>query len=101
MQPELPTEVFRTSARAIRDRIKGFAGSRPASCSTTTATPGGTRRPSGTPCRASWKQIGVAGALTAYYSKRNGGKLTVIDGHLRKQDFDLDWPTLISDVDDA
>jgi hypothetical protein len=47
------------------------------------------------------EQVGVAGALTAYHSQRNGGKLTLIDGHLRKQDFDLDWPTLILDVDDA
>ena len=47
------------------------------------------------------EQVGVAGALTAYHSQRNGGKLTLIDGHLRKQDHDLDWPTLILDVDDA
>jgi hypothetical protein len=47
------------------------------------------------------EQVGVAGALTAYHSERNEGKLTLIDGHLRKQDFALDWPTLILDVDDA
>jgi hypothetical protein len=46
------------------------------------------------------EQVGVAGALTAYHSQRNGGKLTLIDGHLRKQDYDLDWPTLILDVTD-
>jgi hypothetical protein len=46
------------------------------------------------------EQIGIAGALTAYPSERNGGQLTLIDGHLRKQDYDLDWPSLILDVTD-
>jgi hypothetical protein len=46
------------------------------------------------------EQVGIAGALTAYHSARNGGRLTLIDGHLRRQDHDLDWPTLILDVDD-
>src|SRR5262249_24374608 len=39
------------------------------------------------------EQVGVAGALTAYRSERNGGQLTLIVGHLRKQDYALDWPT--------
>jgi hypothetical protein len=47
------------------------------------------------------EQVGVADALIAYHSQRNGGRLTLVDGHLRKQDYDLDWPTLILDVDDA
>jgi hypothetical protein len=47
------------------------------------------------------EQVGIAAALVAYHSGRNGGQLTLIDGHLRKQDFDLDWPTLILDVTDA
>jgi hypothetical protein len=46
------------------------------------------------------EQVGIAGALVAYQSERNGGKLTLIDGHLRKQDYDVDWPTLILDVSD-
>ena len=46
------------------------------------------------------EQVGIAGALVAYHSERNGGRLTLIDGHLRKQDHDLDWPTLILDVTD-
>jgi hypothetical protein len=46
------------------------------------------------------EEVGIAGALTAYHSARNGGRLTLIDGHLRRQDHDLDWPTLILDVDD-
>src|SRR5262245_39338682 len=46
------------------------------------------------------EQVGVAGALTAYPSARNGGRLTLIDGHLRRQDIDLAWPTLILDVTD-
>jgi hypothetical protein len=47
------------------------------------------------------EQVGIAGALVAYHSERQAGKLTLIDGHLRRQDFDLDWPTLILDVSDA
>jgi hypothetical protein len=46
------------------------------------------------------EQVGIAAALVAYHSERNGGQLTLIDGHLRKQDYDLDWPTLILDVSD-
>jgi hypothetical protein len=46
------------------------------------------------------EQVGIAAALVAYHSERNGGKLTLIDGHLRKQDYDLDWPTLVLDVSD-
>lgn len=46
--------------------------------------------------------VGIAGALTAYYSERNGGKLTLIDGHARRdQAGDDEWPVLILDVDDA
>jgi hypothetical protein len=44
--------------------------------------------------------IGIAGALTAYYSKRNDGKLTLIDGHERKAHHQADWPVLILDVTD-
>jgi hypothetical protein len=46
------------------------------------------------------EQVGIAAALVAYRSERNGGQLTLVDGHLRKQDYDLDWPTLILDVTD-
>src|SRR5262249_13078913 len=46
------------------------------------------------------EQVGIAAALVAYKSERNGGHLTLVDGHLRKQDYDLDWPTLILDVTD-
>jgi len=46
------------------------------------------------------RDIGIAGALTAYYSAREGGALTLIDGHLRKSKGGT-WPVLILDVDDA
>lgn len=46
-------------------------------------------------------EVGVAGALLAYRSERNGGKLTVIDGHLRKDAAPQTWPVLVLDVDDA
>jgi len=45
-------------------------------------------------------QIGIAGALTAYYSERNGGKLTLIDGHARRATGETEWPVLILDVND-
>lgn len=45
------------------------------------------------------QQVGIADALIAYYSPRNDGKLTLIDGHERK-DRELEWPTLILDVTD-
>lgn len=44
--------------------------------------------------------IGIAGAVLAYYSERNGGRLTLIDGHERRTRY-ADWPTLITDLDDA
>lgn len=47
-----------------------------------------------------FQEIGIAGALTAYHSKRNGGKLTLIDGHLRKETLAIDWPVLILDLSD-
>jgi hypothetical protein len=47
------------------------------------------------------EEIGVAGAMIAFYSERNSGKLSLIDGRLRKQDFDLAWLTLILAVTDA
>lgn len=60
----------------------------------------------------SLERIGITGALLAYYSgyKPEGewkleeaqrlGKLTLIDGHLRRDAAALDWPTLILDVND-
>jgi hypothetical protein len=45
-------------------------------------------------------QVGIADALIAYHSKRNGGKLTLIDGHERRGSHEADWPVLILDVTD-
>ena len=45
-------------------------------------------------------EVGIAGALLAYDSKRAGG-LTLIDGHLRRDSADTAWPVLVLDVDDA
>lgn len=44
------------------------------------------------------EQVVVAGALAAYSSDRNGGRITLIDDQLPKQDCDLNWPTLVLDV---
>lgn len=44
-------------------------------------------------------KIGIAGALTAYFSERNSGQLTLIDGHERRS-HQADWPTLILDMSD-
>lgn len=46
-------------------------------------------------------EVGIAGALLAYRSERNGGALTVIDGHLRKDAAPQKWPVLVLDVDDG
>jgi DNA modification methylase len=46
-------------------------------------------------------EIGIAGALLAYHSERQGG-LVLIDGHLRQADYpDQEWPVLVLDVTDA
>ena len=47
------------------------------------------------------KEVGIAGALLAYRSERQGGALVVIDGHLRKDAAPQKWPVLVLDVDDA
>jgi hypothetical protein len=44
-------------------------------------------------------EVGIVGALTAYHSERNGGKLTLIDGHERRS-HQADWPVLVLDVTD-
>jgi len=46
-------------------------------------------------------EIGIAGALLAYRSERQGGALVVIDGHLRKDAAPQQWPVLILDVEDS
>ena len=51
------------------------------------------------------KEVGITGAVLAYHSKRNKGKLTLIDGHLRKEvgekySPDLIWPVLVVDLTD-
>ena len=51
--------------------------------------------------RAVAARVGVAGALLAYHSKRAGGALVVIDGHMRKSEYpDFEWPVLVTDLDD-
>ena len=45
-------------------------------------------------------RIGISDALIAYHSKRAGGKLTLIDGHARREDHAGEWPVLILDVND-
>lgn len=45
--------------------------------------------------------IGQADSLIAYYSKRNDGKLTLIDGHLRKDyDPEQEWNVQVTDLTD-
>ena len=46
------------------------------------------------------EEIGVAGALVGYYSERNDGALTLIDGHMRAKDFGGEWPVLVTDLSD-
>lgn len=47
------------------------------------------------------EEVGIAGALLAYYSAENDGQLTAIDGHMRKSLApNVEWPVLVLDVDD-
>lgn len=47
-------------------------------------------------------EIGFAGAELCYYSERNGGALTLIDGELRMTESgNTELPCLITDLDDA
>jgi hypothetical protein len=46
------------------------------------------------------EEIGIADVLLAYESPATG-KLTALDGHLRKSLGDTLWPTVILDLDDA
>ncbi len=47
-------------------------------------------------------EIGKADVLKAYYSEREGGALTLIDGHLRKNiDPEEEWHVAILDLNDA
>lgn len=48
------------------------------------------------------REVGQVGELYAYYSERNGGKLTLVDGELRAGDFgEQEWDVAILDVTDA
>ncbi|MDR7492179.1 MAG: hypothetical protein QN122_12105 [Armatimonadota bacterium] len=47
------------------------------------------------------ERVGVAGALLAYESQRNGGALTLIDGHARVHEApEVEWPVVVLDVSD-
>lgn len=47
------------------------------------------------------EEIGQAGELLAYHSARNGGKLTLVDGHLRAEQYaEQDWDVAITDLTD-
>jgi len=47
------------------------------------------------------KQIGITDTLLAWPSEREGGALTVFDGHLRRSlDSRVKWPVLITDLTD-
>jgi hypothetical protein len=47
------------------------------------------------------QEIGFAGAELCYYSQRNGGALTLIDGHMRMEEAgDAEIPCLITDLND-
>lgn len=45
-------------------------------------------------------EIGIAGALVVYPSQHDGGKLKLIDGHMRASSGVEQWPCLILDVTD-
>lgn len=88
-------------APAVRDRIVGFE-----------RIPGRSIKPN----PRNWREhptaqkdalrgvmdaVGIADTLVVYRSERNGGALTLIDGHLRQEDYhNVEWPCVILDVDD-
>jgi len=46
-------------------------------------------------------EIGIADSLLAYHSERNGGALTLIDGHLRKSiNPEQEWSVQVTDLND-
>ncbi|MCP3961273.1 MAG: hypothetical protein GY719_25790 [bacterium] len=46
------------------------------------------------------ERIGIVGALMAYESPEQGGQLTLIDGHLRRDEYpETEWPVLVLDVE--
>lgn len=46
-------------------------------------------------------EVGIADCLIAFESKRAGGALTLIDGHLRRnEEPDIEWPVLVLDLND-
>jgi hypothetical protein len=105
VQPSLPDPPADPSpgtgtGQAIRDRIRDFRRVPAGELLDHDGNPRRHPQAQRDALRGVLEQVGIAAALVAYHSKRNGGQLTLIDGHLRKQDFDLDWPTLILDVSD-
>jgi hypothetical protein len=86
---------------AIRDRIKDFRRVPARELLDNDGNPRRHPQAQRDALRGILEQVGIAAALIAYYSERNDGKLTLIDGHLRKQDHNLDWPTLVLDVSDT
>ena len=47
------------------------------------------------------EEVGITDVIKLYHSDRNGGRLTIIDGHLRKStDPDIIWPALVLDLSD-
>lgn len=47
------------------------------------------------------EEVGIVDVLLAYYSERNGGALTLVDGHMRKEEYpDTLWPVAILDLTD-
>jgi hypothetical protein len=103
-EPQVSPSPPATGAEApvgIRDRIAEFRRVPAAELLDNAGNPRRHPQAQRDALRGVLEQVGVAGALLAYHSERNGGRLTLMDGHLRKEDFALDWPTLILDVGDA
>lgn len=47
------------------------------------------------------EEVGIADALIAYHSERAEGALTLVDGHLRREEtLDTEWPVLVLDLTD-
>lgn len=85
----------------IKDRIKEFKRVKASELTPNPKNPRNHPEAQRESFRAMLKQIGFAGAELCYVSERNGGKLTLIDGHMRQSELgDNEVPCLVTDLSD-
>jgi hypothetical protein len=87
---------------AVRDRVREFRRVRASELAANARNPKSHPPAQRQALRALLAEIGFAGAELCYHSARNGGALTLIDGHMRREEMgDAELPCLVLDLDDA